>query len=150
MAYFSERTLVFYFMYFLISIGHVMRMIGHLLVLISYFLVTIQYIRVPINKFLLRDLRLNIKRLLFYLSNFIEFNDCYINYVTFSNSLSIHCDNIEITYLCANHVFYSRTKHIIIYFQFVHDKVKNGKLRVSNVLSSNQFVNPLTKFLFYQ
>lgn len=38
--------------------------------------------------------------------------------------LVIYCDNIGVTYLCANLVFHSRTKHIVINYHFIREQVQ--------------------------
>lgn len=42
----------------------------------------------------------------------------------------IYCDNIGATYLCANPVFHSRMKHIVLGYHFIHNQIQSGALRV--------------------
>lgn len=57
----------------------------------------------------------------------------------------IYCDNIGATYLCANPVFYSRTKHIALDYHFVRNHIQDGILRVSHVFTNDQLADTLTK-----
>lgn len=57
----------------------------------------------------------------------------------------IYYDNIGATYLCANHVFHSRMKHVAMDYQIIRDLVQSGYLRVTHVYSADQFVVTLTK-----
>ena len=66
-------------------------------------------------------------------------------FITISDPPSIYCENIGITYLCANFVFHFRMKRIAIDFHFVRDKVQNGELCVSHILSFGQLVDTFTK-----
>lgn len=41
------------------------------------------------------------------------------------------CDNLGATYLCANLVFYARTKHVEVDYHFVRDKVALRHIQVN-------------------
>lgn len=62
----------------------------------------------------------------------------------------VYYDNTGVTYLCANPVFHSKIKRIVIDFHFVYDKVQNGELQVSLVFSEDQLVNVFSKPLLHQ
>jgi len=55
------------------------------------------------------------------------------------------CDNLSATYLTANPIFHSRTKHMEIDFHFVRDKVRAKTLSVRYVSSHDQVADALTK-----
>lgn len=59
--------------------------------------------------------------------------------------LTVYCDNIGATYLCANPVFHSRMKHIAIDYHFVRGQIQKGVLRVSHVSTKDQLADGLTK-----
>ena len=55
------------------------------------------------------------------------------------------CDNLGATYLSANPVFHTRTKHIEIDFHFVREKVALGALDVRFITSGDQLADVFTK-----
>lgn len=61
------------------------------------------------------------------------------------------CDNLGATYLTANPVFHSHTKHTEVDFHFVREKVALGALEVRFVSSADQvadgFTKPATKLM---
>ena len=56
-------------------------------------------------------------------------------------------DNLGATYLSANHIFHSRTKHLIIDYHLVHDLVQSSELCVIHVSVGDQLADVLTKSL---
>jgi len=54
-------------------------------------------------------------------------------------------DNIGATYICANLVFHTRTKHLVINYHFVRDLVASKEFQVSHVPTSHQLADLLTK-----
>ena len=44
----------------------------------------------------------------------------------------IYCDNIGATYLCANPIFHSRIKHIVLDYHFTRNMIQAGQLRVQH------------------
>lgn len=58
---------------------------------------------------------------------------------------TIYCDNIGVTYLCANPVFHSRMKHIALDYHFVRGQIQQGALRVAHISSHDQLADGLTK-----
>ena len=64
-----------------------------------------------------------------------------------SHSPMIYCDNVGRTHLCSNSIFHSRMKHVAIDFQFIHEQVQSGVLRVAHVSSEDQLVDAFTKSL---
>ena len=61
----------------------------------------------------------------------------------------IHSDNIGATFLCANPMFHSHMKHLVIEYHFVRDLVSGKSLRVSHVPSLHQ-LDDLLKSLSVQ
>ncbi|KAK0608463.1 hypothetical protein LWI29_031040 [Acer saccharum] len=59
----------------------------------------------------------------------------------------IYCDNVGATYVCANPMFHSRMKHVVIDFFFVRDQVARKQLRVAHVHTNDQLADSLTKSL---
>lgn len=61
------------------------------------------------------------------------------------SSPDIYCDNVGMTYLCANPVFHLRMKYIALDYYFVRDHIQSGALRVSHVSTKDQLTDALTK-----
>ncbi|KAL1200883.1 Retrovirus-related Pol polyprotein from transposon RE2 [Cardamine amara subsp. amara] len=57
----------------------------------------------------------------------------------------LYCDNIGATYICANHAFHSRMKHVALDYHFIRDLVQSGVLSVRHVSSADQLADALTK-----
>lgn len=64
-----------------------------------------------------------------------------------SSTPILWCDNLSATYLTANPIFHSRTKHMEIDFHFVLDKVRAKTLSVRYVSSHDLVADLLTKQL---
>lgn len=62
-----------------------------------------------------------------------------------SSTPILWCDNLSATYLTANPIFHSRTKHMEIDFHFVLDKVRAKTLSVRYVSSHDLVADLLTK-----
>lgn len=62
----------------------------------------------------------------------------------------IHCDNLSAIALSANPVFHSRIKHLDTDYHFVREKVQQGDLEVSYILTEDQSADILTKGLHGQ
>jgi len=62
-----------------------------------------------------------------------------------SSTPVLWCDNLSATYLTANPIFHSRTKHMEIDFHFVREKVRAKTLSVRYVSSHDQVADLLTK-----
>ncbi|XP_019191498.1 PREDICTED: uncharacterized protein LOC109186038 [Ipomoea nil] len=58
---------------------------------------------------------------------------------------TLWCDNLGVTYLCANPVFHARTKHVEIDYHFVRDKVASGDFLVNYVSTTDQLADIFTK-----
>lgn len=58
---------------------------------------------------------------------------------------TIFCDNIGATQLCANPVFHTRMKHVVLDYHFIREQVQQRALRVSHVCSADQLADALTK-----
>ena len=61
------------------------------------------------------------------------------------NPLVLWCDNIGATYLIANPMFHTRTKHIEIDFHYVRDQVQRKELTVQFIYIKDQLADSLTK-----
>ncbi|KAD1131215.1 hypothetical protein E3N88_43243 [Mikania micrantha] len=74
--------------------------------------------------------------------------------LTTTQTPTLFCDNTGATYLCANHVYHSRMKHIALDYHFVREQVSAGKLRVLHISSQDQLADMLTNrwhvHLFYE
>lgn len=57
----------------------------------------------------------------------------------------IYYDNVGETYLCANPVFHSCMKHIVLDYHFTRNMIQAGQLRVSHVSTRDQLADALTK-----
>ncbi|GKE42324.1 gag/pol polyprotein, partial [Tanacetum coccineum] len=57
------------------------------------------------------------------------------------------CDNLGATYLSANPIFHTRTKHVEIDYHFVRKKVAQGDLRVQHISTHDQIADIFTKSL---
>ncbi|CAN1348021.1 Retrovirus-related Pol polyprotein from transposon RE2 [Linum perenne] len=62
-----------------------------------------------------------------------------------STTPTLWCDNISATYLTANPVFHSRSKHLEIDFHFVRERVADRSLHVAYISSKDQVADALTK-----
>ncbi|XP_019198186.1 PREDICTED: uncharacterized protein LOC109192013 [Ipomoea nil] len=58
---------------------------------------------------------------------------------------TLWCDNLGATHLCANPVFYARTKHVEVDYHFVRDKVSAGEFQVHFVSTKDQLADIFTK-----
>ncbi|XP_019198070.1 PREDICTED: uncharacterized protein LOC109191846 [Ipomoea nil] len=58
---------------------------------------------------------------------------------------NLWCDNLGVTYLCANPVFHARTKHVEIDYHFVRNKVASADFVVNFISTKDQFADVLTK-----
>ena len=65
--------------------------------------------------------------------------------VTLPSTPVVYCDNVDATYLSANHVFHSRMKHLALDFHFVRENVQSGALRVTHISTKDQLADALTK-----
>ncbi|CAO2827030.1 unnamed protein product [Amaranthus hypochondriacus] len=57
----------------------------------------------------------------------------------------IYCDNSGASYVCVNHVFHSKMKHLALGYHFVRENVQNGHLRVSYISTQDQLADALIK-----
>ena len=64
--------------------------------------------------------------------------------ISFSPPPLLFCDNISATYLVANPILHSRTKHVEIDYHFIHS---NGSLDVHFIPYESQFADIMTKSL---
>ena len=58
---------------------------------------------------------------------------------------TLFCDNTGATYLCANPVYHSRMKHVVLDYHFVLEQVSAGTLKVCHVKIVDQPADVLTK-----
>ncbi|GKC20786.1 retrovirus-related pol polyprotein from transposon RE2 [Tanacetum coccineum] len=61
--------------------------------------------------------------------------------MTISQTPTLYCDNTGATYLCANPVYHSRMKHVVLDYHFVREQVSAGHLRVFHVSSQDQLAH---------
>ncbi|GJV95056.1 putative RNA-directed DNA polymerase [Tanacetum coccineum] len=55
------------------------------------------------------------------------------------------CNNLDATYLPANHIIYARTKHVEIDYHFIWEKIAQGDLRVQHISTHDQIADIFTK-----
>lgn len=55
------------------------------------------------------------------------------------------CDNLGVTFMCANPVFHARIKHVEIDYHFVRDKVASGELKVNFISRKDHLTDIFTK-----
>lgn len=65
--------------------------------------------------------------------------------IRLSSPPTILCDNLGATFLCANPVFHSRTKHVALDYHFIRGQIQRNMLRVSHVNTKDQLADALTK-----
>jgi len=61
--------------------------------------------------------------------------------------VTLHCDNQSAIYIGRNPVFHKRTKHIELDCHFTREKVMEGLLQLSYLLTQHQLADVLTKVL---
>jgi len=66
------------------------------------------------------------------------------NYIT-----TIWCDNLGVTYLSANLIFHTWTKHVEVDYHFVRDWVAKKEIQIRFISSKDQLADVLTKSLSY-
>lgn len=59
----------------------------------------------------------------------------------------LNCDNLSATYMAANPVFHSRTKHIGLDYHFVRERIASGSHQVKFIPSTHQLADVFTKGL---
>ncbi|XP_019185290.1 PREDICTED: uncharacterized protein LOC109180255 [Ipomoea nil] len=57
---------------------------------------------------------------------------------------SLWCDNLGVTYLCANPVFHARMKHVEIDYHFVRDKMAKKELQVHSIFTKDQVADRMS------
>ena len=67
--------------------------------------------------------------------------------ISFSPLLLLFYDNLSATYLAANPILHSQTKHVEIDYHFVREKISNGPLVVHFTHSESQLADIMTKAL---
>jgi histone deacetylase 1/2 len=58
---------------------------------------------------------------------------------------TLWCDNLDTTYLFANHIFHARTKHVEVDYHFVRDRVANKEIQIRFIPSHDQLADVFTK-----
>jgi hypothetical protein len=58
---------------------------------------------------------------------------------------TLWCDNLRATFLSANPVFHTRTKHVEVDYHFVRDRVAKREIQVRFISSKDQLADVLTK-----
>ncbi|KAI5337531.1 hypothetical protein L3X38_016802 [Prunus dulcis] len=64
-----------------------------------------------------------------------------------SKPVLLHCDNLSATYMAANPVFHSRTKHVAIDYHFIRERLTAGSHQVRSISSHDQLADVFTKGL---
>ncbi|CAL9029439.1 unnamed protein product [Prunus brigantina] len=64
-----------------------------------------------------------------------------------STPVLLHCDNLSATYMAANPVFHSRTKHVAIDYHFIRERLTAGSHQVRFISSQDQLADVFTKGL---
>ena len=59
----------------------------------------------------------------------------------------IYCDNQSCIKLLENPMFHDKSKHIEIKFQYIHDMVEKGVVKLQYIATDEQVMNVLTKSL---
>jgi hypothetical protein len=62
-----------------------------------------------------------------------------------STVTTLWCDNLGATFLSANPVFHTRTKHVEVDYHFVRDRVTKQEIQVRFISSKDQLADVLTK-----
>lgn len=70
--------------------------------------------------------------------------------IRFNHLPTLRCDNLVATNIYANPIFHARTKHVEVDFQFVKEKVAQGKLKVQFIIIGDQIADIFTKPLSSQ
>ena len=64
----------------------------------------------------------------------------------------LHCDNESSIKIARNPVFHSKTKHIIVHYHFIQEKLESGEIRITYISTREQvadlFTKPLGRLLF--
>ena len=62
-----------------------------------------------------------------------------------SSSTVIHCDSKSAIAISENLVYFGRTKHILVKFHAIRERVKNGEVRLVHCKSEEQIADGFTK-----
>ena len=65
--------------------------------------------------------------------------------VTYSNPITIYCDNTSAISISKNPVMHSKTKHIPIKYHFLRDQVLNKQIKLEYIGTKDQIENIFTK-----
>lgn len=65
--------------------------------------------------------------------------------IKLTRQLTIYCDNVGSTYLCANPVFHSKMKHVALDYHFIRNQVQAGALHVVHIFTKDQLADVMTK-----
>lgn len=78
-------------------------------------------------------------------ANPVSTPQCFSLGIYSSSQPVIYCNNVGTTYLCANPVFHSRMKYVVLDYHLIHQLVQSGFLHVSHVASAYRFADALIK-----
>ncbi|KAJ8759097.1 hypothetical protein K2173_004103 [Erythroxylum novogranatense] len=62
-------------------------------------------------------------------------------------AIPLYCDNLSAVRLAENPVFHARTKHVEVHYHYIREKVLQGEIMLTHILTENQVADLFTKGL---
>ena len=68
--------------------------------------------------------------------------------ISSNNPMKLYCDNKSAVSIAHNHVHHDRAKHVVVDRHFIKEKIDNGTISMTSILTKEQTADVLTKGLY--